>query len=86
MAVQYTHLFTVTGRNVFPVDMLRYDMCWPVTSEDAVTIGAAIRRDRFGSADGTRSVRLMTTEHPPTDGRWKSFGWTVSDYSKLKSQ
>jgi hypothetical protein len=26
--------FVVSGRLVFPIDMLRYDGCWPTTQED----------------------------------------------------
>ena len=28
----------ITGRGPFPLDMLRYDMCFPCTSQDAMTI------------------------------------------------
>jgi len=83
MATTYLHFFTVEGTNVFPVDMLRYDSCWPVTSEDAVQIGSAIRRDHFGT-NPRRSIRLMTENHEPTTKRWASFGWTVTNYEKMK--
>lgn len=32
--------FRVSGVGYFPVDMLRYDRCWPATTDDAVSVGA----------------------------------------------
>lgn len=57
----------------FPVDMLRYDRCWPATTEDAVAMSNAQRRAR----PTTARVTLVSGE-PPTEGRWRSFGWTVA--------
>jgi len=66
--------FTVLGRGVFPLDMLRYDACYPKSEKDTVTM----------QSDGLREVMLHKTlnwGHPkvwsPTVGRWNSFGWAV---------
>ena len=66
--------FTVTGHGAFPVDMLRYDACHPYTPQDVSNI------------EGNDVTRLVTLIHNatgrgwrPTDGRWDSFGWDVSD-------
>ena len=70
--------FTVIGRGVFPLDMLRYDGCYPKLETDTITIGK----------DGLREVELHKTLNwgtphellkvwVPTVGRWNSFGWAV---------
>jgi hypothetical protein len=80
--------FTVEGTYPFPVDMLRYDACWPATSEDAVQLGESCsftrrmnRKDNEVTNDNTkrkRQVKLYTNaQNRPTVGRWESFGWKV---------
>lgn len=66
-------LFTVQGRGRFPVDMLRYDGCYPASSADAQIIEETIRGDRTG----LQQVQLGTHNGKPTADRWRSFGWTV---------
>lgn len=64
--------FTVRGRGEFPLDMLRYDSCWPFSSLDAVKM----RRE-----GEKREVVLRTVVYKSgvvaTVGRWHSFGWKV---------
>lgn len=72
------YTFTVAGSGIFPIDMLRYDSCYPVDTESANAINDSIDQEtRF---KGTRSFRLRG-ELPfgPTIGRWNSFGFNVSD-------
>ena len=70
--------FTVLGRGGFPMDMLRYDGCYPKSEKDTVTM----------QSDGLREVMLHKTLNwgtphellkvwVPTVGRWNSFGWAV---------
>ena len=70
--------FTVLGRGEFPMDMLRYDGCYPKSEKDTVTM----------QSDGLREVMLQKTLNwgtphkllevwSPTVGRWNSFGWAV---------
>lgn len=59
--------FTVEGRGPFPLDMLRYDSCWPA-SRDAV-VNMEDTRDM-------RQVRLRSYNQP-TLARWNSFCWGV---------
>lgn len=76
-----TSTFVVEGVFPFPIDMLRYDQCFPVTGNDAAEIEASINRER--DAEGKRrkfSVKLTTVSHAglyPTTARWESFGWKV---------
>ncbi len=69
----YTQSFTVEGRSDFPVDMLRYDNCYPDTSEDAVNM--------LSDEPEPRQVKLrrlvFNKTQMPTEGRWSSFGWKV---------
>jgi hypothetical protein len=61
--------FTATGRGHFPVDMLRYDHCWPSYTEDAVDMtNYDTKCDRI--------IRLISHSEP-TPERWASFGWTI---------
>lgn len=65
--------YCVTGTGLFPIDMLRYDSCWPYSSGDGLVM---VSRETPGKA---RTVKLGSYG-PPTEGRWQSFGWTVSKY------
>ena len=66
--------FTVEGRGSFPIDMLRYDSCWPASeSRDSFEITASTR-PRSGRMK--RRITLLGLREP-TVGRWESFGWNV---------
>lgn len=67
--------FRVEGRGAFPLDMLRYDMCYPARGEDAI----AMEWDLDPNFRETRSVWLVAhASSAPTIGRWASFGWRVA--------
>lgn len=73
--------FTVTGTGLFPLDMLRYDQCWPRTSNDAELIERINSQYNQYSA-ATREVQEIelsgaNNHGEPTEDRWKSFGWKV---------
>ncbi len=76
--------FTVRGRGEFPLDMLRYDSCWPQQSVDADKISPTYDTLSSESREdlGRRDVFLckhtrLKTEPVATTGRWHSFGWDV---------
>ena len=81
--LKYVCEFNVSGTGDFPIDMLRYDRCSPYSSQDAGKIGSG------GLADycDTRTVKLIrftqgkgkNYKDNPTNDRWKSFGWAVSN-------
>ncbi len=86
----YICQFEVIGRSPFPMDMLRYDCCHPVRSDDVAMImlslqlsheDSAYRRDTLADLpDGMYRVRLARVgekSRAPTDGRWSSFLWAV---------
>ena len=65
--------FKVTGRGNFPLDMLRYDECYPVFESDIPLM-------RGNATTPTRTVALWTNKKVgPTEARWESFGWSVRD-------
>ena len=67
--------FTVEGKGAFPVDMLRYDGCWPFQQQDAVLVEKSLKEP---SSDPVK-IRLEQAAgmSGPTVGRWRSFGWNV---------
>jgi hypothetical protein len=62
-----TYVFTVRGSGSFPLDMLRYDKCWPVSGESVNNMDSS-------SMGIARTVWLASTRHP-TNERWTSFDW-----------
>lgn len=81
----YIVTFEVTGRIPFPLDMLRYDSCFPVRGEDAGMIERSFERAqrREVLAELPERCFRVRLEHVgyspwlPTTGRWESFLWSV---------
>lgn len=71
--------FTVKGRYPFPMDMLRYDSCWPSTGESVAAIHNSITRQ----GDREQTVTLLTDMVGITPDRWRSFGWTVTSQERV---
>jgi hypothetical protein len=65
--------YYVTGKGDFPLDMLRYDACWPATTTDTLKMEFGTHADGFRR---TRSVQVCSYREPTID-RWLSFGWSV---------
>lgn len=79
MATLHRHTFTVEGSGRFPIDMLRYDSCYPASQADV----SAITNDG-GPGQARLEPRRVELAHTdtrkrwtPTSGRWESFGWRV---------
>jgi hypothetical protein len=66
---------TVTGMTPFPIDMLRYDACWPASSVDSGKIDASIKRANAEPLE--ISLTVAAGYSGPTVARWASFGWSV---------
>jgi hypothetical protein len=85
----YQQKIVVEGGGSFPLDMLRYDGCYP-----AKELGADNSDDTGGAHQMERTIRYETegkqrfTLHrwveyknqPPTFARWESFGWKVVEW------
>jgi hypothetical protein len=73
----YKHEATVTCRYAFPIDMLRYDGCYPRREEDSHRIEASIR----GEYDGAFEIEIA--KRSPEKGiswayaRWESRGCKI---------
>jgi len=67
--------FEVEGFGEFPVDMLRYDSCWPASGEDAFQIG----NGSWENQRRTVRLRCWRSKGQPvaTIARWDSFTWRV---------
>jgi hypothetical protein len=64
---------TVEGMGAFPIDMLRYDACYPASERDAATIITS-----FEGAPIVSRVRLtLSFKGRYTPDRWRSFLWNV---------
>jgi hypothetical protein len=66
------YTFTVLGEGPFPVDMLRYDLCYPKSQSDSGEIERSYKR----SLRDEHRVTLVSSKHP-TEERWGSFGWLL---------
>lgn len=76
--------FTVEGSGQFPVDMLRYDGCYPATErEDVLAIAAHTYGEKrrvvliVRPLKGDKFVNL-------TPARWASFGWRFVGIGELR--
>lgn len=75
MARRKNKLFktTISGRGHFPIDMLRYDQCWPAEQQDVESIGLSVAHS---GQDETHTIQVLS-QYPPTTARWMSFSWKV---------
>jgi len=78
--LRYRFTVRASGPMGFPIDMLRYDTCWPRTSQATQMIGLLISPGAVANGQ-TREVEL-TGEAPPNYARWRSFGWLVLDVAE----
>lgn len=68
--------FTATGRGAFPVDMLRYDQCFPSRESDSRVMAD---EDECGNREVRLAVHTTRRSWQPTRQRWLSFLWSASD-------
>jgi hypothetical protein len=79
--------FTAHGRYPFPLDMLRYDACYPLGSGDVSKMQEVISGPRVPTLVRERpilAIRLVSYAHAPTVDRWRSFGWVVDGLDERK--
>lgn len=78
MTATYTRRFIVEGQVVFPIDMLRYDRCWPDSSSDAIKILNSIDASVLHMPHVVTLIMLCNDrDDKPEAKRWESFGWKV---------
>jgi hypothetical protein len=66
------YTFAVLGTGQFPLDMLRYDSCYPKSQDDT----GEMERSFLPRNRDEHRVTLVGAKEP-TVGRWQSFGWVV---------
>lgn len=69
-----TRQFTVRGRCPFPLDMLRYDHCYPYQQRD---VGVIEKSQRDNHRSTWYVITLETNGSAPTESRWSELGWWV---------
>ena len=69
---KYGWEFIVRGKGTFPLDMLRYDKCYPLKSLPTRRTDTVV--DVLLRVDMDRSL---------TPERWSSFGWEIVEAYKL---
>ena len=74
----FCQIFPVTGSGQFPVDMLRYDSCYPHSQDSVVALSEKNTR----TVVLARAVKRVTDT--PTIARWESFGWKVGNRTTYK--
>lgn len=78
--------FTVEGNLGFPMDMLRYDACYPFDqhSVDQISDSHEAYNWRDKATDKLRVFKVtLVSLQSPTEARWESFGWRVLNISKF---
>jgi hypothetical protein len=69
----------------FPIDMLRYDSCYPASNMDSVSRIVDTMDYNISAKDfEIKSITLIHLSHgnknwTPTNARWESFGYKVID-------
>ncbi|MBP7934223.1 MAG: hypothetical protein KA354_06195 [Phycisphaerae bacterium] len=81
----FEHRFEVVGHVPFPIDMLRYDSCFPATVQDSKAITESLE----GPHSSMKTVALVCLTHKtdwrPAADRWRACGWTIRLHSKQKT-
>lgn len=77
MALKLVHA-EVEFVGVFPIDMLRYDSCWPRTGEDASHIADSQTDSRDKRVVQVTKYSEKKRDHFTT-ARWKSFLCTIKE-------
>jgi hypothetical protein len=77
----YLTTFVVRGKGSFPTDMLRRDTCFPFDAEAVENMHHEHGQER--------SIELGVHHyhkhiHGISEGRWRSFGWEITDSTTQK--
>lgn len=77
----YLFAVKVEGCGHFPVDMLRYDGCYPASERDSALTDNSTHQ-------GRRVVSLRMVDYNPggpTAARWESFTWKVVEVEPINA-
>jgi hypothetical protein len=76
--------FEVRGMGPFPLDMLRYDGCWPASPDAVMAIEHSLDERDPNFRTSVKLIRLRSWKPMPTIDRWRSFQWGVDETSIKK--
>jgi len=79
--LRYRFTVRASGPMGFPLDMLRYDCCWPRRSEGVLMISGLIAGTGATPNGQVKEIEL-TGIAPPNYARWRTFGWLVVDVTE----
>ena len=81
----YRHKAVVAGGRQFPIDMLRRDSCWPEDEDDSGVIARSMMLSGLREIEEVKIMKTSSERTPQwTEGRWKSFGWTLTETETRK--
>lgn len=77
--MKYRQEIKATGLGPFPIDMLRYDRCFPLREEDAAEISLSHQEYLLRKKEKPiYLVKFCDSKAPAfTSERWRSFGWQI---------
>lgn len=80
----YLHEAMVEVGCSFPLDMLRYDACFPATEQDSIKITESVRG--FSGGPWSVQVHALSRNKPHwTPARWQSFGARLIEGTSRKA-
>jgi len=71
--MKFIQTFTVIGSHQFPIDMLRYDGCFPTSESDSEVISRGCSTGDPGAWSVNLTRYISQKNELPTIGRWASF-------------
>jgi len=71
--------YTVTGKGIFPTDMLRHDCAFPADTTSGFMLLSRDPRTVTLRASVLAGNKDLAVTRAITAARWASFGWSVSD-------
>jgi hypothetical protein len=81
--MRFEHMFKVRGQAAFPIDMLRYDRCWPGTREDSGKVARSLRQEHHDTTDINLMSVTMDPNWRPAVDRWRMCGWSVHEHTRI---
>ena len=82
--LMYITEFVVEGNVAFPIDMLRYDACYPADETSAIAIHSTMCDDDPAPIRISLKQRHHLKFPRITGGRWESMGWRIYDILPTK--
>ena len=84
--VRFKYRAKITFRGCFPIDMLRYDQCFPLQGTDAAAITDSQNSFLRGSSLEDRQIIVMKFSERKAvwcKDRWKSFGCLLEETNEI---